>query len=440
MVPLNDPLNKYLRQKFRHGHDLGIIIKPLPYATNSYDGLKYSPVSTASYLRINPGIRINNEVPLSVIDFWFSTELGAWSLLIEPVLVNKKHGEDFLGESYERAGLTARYENALLRYRQGNNILSFGRAPVRLGQSFNSSIILSGESPPFDHASAFIDFNLFKIFLFTGQLHSGLNDFGRFKRYIAGKRLIFKSESGRTMFSTGDLIMYTGINRSIELHYLNPFIPYFFADLEKEIERYPPGGVDNDNTMIFFDGRHVLSTQQSLYFELLVDDFQIDIKNRDSIVDALGVKLGMDGNISVGTTTLGYEAEYTRISGYTYITRGWFTNWEDRDIPLGYKYGPDCQSFFLMVDYWHNDSFLLSLSSEYVQKGGLSFNSTYDPYDKVGNPFPTRPVEYSFYLKPSVLWHAKYGIIEVGFDGDLLNNQMNTLYLKCQVIWGIGFD
>jgi len=440
MVPLNDPQNKFLRQKFRHDHDLSIVPTPLPYAANIYDGLKYSPKSINSYFRLNPSIRIHNEVPLSVIGFWFSTKQGAWSLLIEPVLVNKNHGEEFLGEKYDRAGLTARYENALLRYNKGNNILSIGRAPVRLGQSFNSSIILSGESPPFDHASALIDFNLFKIFLFTGQLHSGLNDFGRFKRYIAGKRLIFKSESGRTMFSTGDLIMYTGINRSIELHYLNPFIPYFFADLEKEIERYPPGGVDNDNTMIFFDGRHVLSTKQSLYFELLVDDFQIDINNRDSVVDALGVKLGMDGNISVGTTTLGYEAEYTRISGYTYITRGWFTNWEDRDIPLGYKYGPDCQSFFLMVDYWHNDSFLLSLSSEYVQKGGLSFNSTYDPYDKVGNPFPTRPVEYSFYLKPSVLWHAKYGIIEVGFDGDLLNNQMNTLYLKCQVIWGIGFD
>ena len=107
MVPKNDPLNKYFRQKFRHVHDLGIMVMPLPYNINIYDGLKYSPVSTNSYFRLNPSIRIHNEVPLSVIGFWFSTKQGAWSLLIEPVLVNKNHGEEFLGEKYVRAGLTA---------------------------------------------------------------------------------------------------------------------------------------------------------------------------------------------------------------------------------------------------------------------------------------------------------------------------------------------
>ena len=102
--------------------------------------------------------------------------------------------------------------------------------------------------------------------------------------------------------------------------------------------------------MIFFDGRYVFNKPLSIYFEFLIDDFQMTISNRDTIPDALALKLGVDGALKFNNKSITYEFEYTKISGNTYITRGWFTNWEDRNIPIGYKYGPDSESLYFFAD------------------------------------------------------------------------------------------
>jgi len=440
LIPSNDPLYFYLRQQFRQEHDLYYLIKPVPYSINTIDDTRFPIINKTAILRLIPSLTINKDIPLSIIDVWCSGTWGSMSYLFEPILVNSNYGETELGETYERAGFSARYESALIQFRWQNNSLSYGRSSFFWGQSFDSSIILSGNSPPFDYLSAYLDLGLFKISLFTGQLHSSLDTQGRFKRFVAGKKLIFVSGSGRTMLSFGDLILYSGLGRSIEFHYLNPFVPYFFTALENEHERYPVGGNDNDNTMIFIDGRHIVQPQHSIYFELLIDDFQIDIENRDSIVDALGVKIGLDGILSFNSINIGYEIEYTRISGYTYITRGWYTNWEDRSIPLGYKYGPDCQALYLLFDYWVNNKILVQVKNEYLEKGELTFNSTYDPYGKVGNPFPTGNVQYYYYFNPSISWHSQYGIFEIGFDGDFKRLKQSTLYIEAQIVVSLGYD
>jgi len=440
LIPTNDPLYGYLRQQFRQEHDLYYFIRPAPYPTAKFDDRRFPVTNKTAFFRVNPSLIIYNDIPLSIIDIWYSGTWHSLSFLIEPVLVNSNYGATELGETYERAGFSARYESALIQFRWDNNLLTYGRSSMIWGQSFDSSIILSGNFPPFDYLSTFLDLGLFKLSLFTGQLHSGINTLGRFKRFIAGKKLIFVLRSGKTMLSMGDLILYSGLNRSIEFQYLNPFVPYFFTDLEKETEIYPVGGVDNDNTMIFFDGRHIVQPQHSIYFELLIDDFQIDIKRRDSVIDALGIKVGFDGMLSIASINIGYEAEYTRISGYTYITRGWYTNWEDRNIPLGYKYGPDCQALFLLFDYWLNDKVLIQVNNEYLEKGELTLNSIYNPYDKVGNPFPTGNVHYHYYFNPSISWHSKYSIIEIGFDGDLHRFKQSMFYLKAQIVVGFGYD
>jgi len=440
LIPSSDPLYVYLRQQFRLDHDLYYLTRPVPYPAAKIDDKRFPITNKTAFFRVNSSLIIYNDIPLSIIDIWYSGTWRSLSFLIEPVLVNSYYGEAVLGETYKQAGFSGRYESALIQYRWDNNLLSYGRSSMMWGQSFDSSIILSGNFPPFDYLSTYLDLGLFKLSLFTGQLHSGIDTLGRFKRFIAGKKLVFVSRSGKTMISIGDLILYSGLNRSIEFQYLNPFVPYFFTDLEKEIERYPVGGVDNDNTMIFFDGRHIIQPQHSIYFELLIDDFQMDIENRDSIIDALGGKVGFDGMLSINSVKIGYEAEYTRISGYTYITRGWYTNWEDRNFPLGYKYGPDCQVLYLLFDYWCNDKILLNVKYEYLEKGELTFNSIYDPYDKVGDPFPTGNVQYYNYFNPSVSWHSKYGIVEFGFDGDLQGSKQNSFYLKSQIVLGMGYD
>ena len=77
----------------------------------------------------------------------------------------------------------------------------------------------------------------------------------RIKRNIAGHRLTFLSKDGKLLAGLGEQIIYTGQNRDIELHYLNPVVPYFFTALENDVESSGDG--DNDNSIVFVTIRYV---------------------------------------------------------------------------------------------------------------------------------------------------------------------------------------
>ena len=436
LIPPNDPIYNYMRQKFRDTHNLNIFIKPYPWSFADYKEIKLYPHYNENelYIRFIPSIKVFNNIPIVRFDVWASHTWGNFSILAEPILINESYGERELGESYKRAGITGKYENGYIQYSTQNITIQLGRKPVWWGQSWESSIIKSGHSPPYNHATLLLEFKDFQLELLTGQLHSGrVDSIGRFKRFIGGKKFTYISKSSKYLLAVGDLILYTGVNRSVEWQYINPVIPFIFSDLENDAG-------ENDNNMIFIYGRGIINSTLSTYFELLVDDFQIDIENRDKIQDGLGFKMGFDGTRTVKNKKFGFEVEYTRISGYTYLAREWFTNWEERGIPIGYKYGPDCQSLFFLLEYWYNSNLLFSFSNEYLEKGELILSSQYDPYDKVGDPFPSGNVKYNYYIYPSLSWHSKYGILEIGLDGDLQDAKQNSFYLRAQIVLGMGYD
>ena len=88
----------------------------------------------------------------------------------------------------------------------------------------------------------------FSFDLMLGQLEPITNEKNLIiNRNISGHRLNVDL-SQKLNFSIGEQIIYTGENRSLELKYLNPYIPYFLNGLEKygEYENF-----DNDNSIIF---------------------------------------------------------------------------------------------------------------------------------------------------------------------------------------------
>ena len=436
MIPPSDPLYVFIRQEFRKTHNLDLFVSPYPWSLEQFDDIdqiKFFPGINKNnvYLRFTPSIQLSKRIPYSRLDLWISAIWGNFSFLAEPVMVNEYYGESILGETYKRGGFTGRFVSGFIQYKTQIATIQFGRKPVWWGQSWESSVIQSGKSPPYEHVSIQFNLNYFHLELLSGQLHSGVNNIGRFKRYLGGKRLTFISKSKRLLLTVGDMILYSGINRSIEWQYLNPIIPYIFSDLEKETEH-------NDNNMIFIYGRAIGKGNLSVYFELLVDDFQIDIENRDKYPDALGSKIGIDGTYNVGRKEIGFEIEYTRISGYTYITREWFTNWEDRGIPIGYQYGPDCQSLFFKMESWITENILFSAKYTYLEKGELTLESEYDPYGKVGVPFPYGDVKYFHYFSPSFFWYTEKGVFSLGWNGNLNDLSSNTFYIDFQLIFGKG--
>ena len=449
-IPPNDLLYKLFRLNFIETHDLSIYTKSYPFSFNDFQLKLYNKNESNLLLKISPSINISKDIPDIRSGIWLYTKWDNFSFLAEPLVVNDFYGEEILGEEYTNKGVTGRFVNSYIRYSSNNYNIQFGRSPLWWGQSWESSVIISGAAPSFDYGSFDLSFGRFHYSIFAGQLHSvKVDSIGRFKRYIGGKKLTFLSKNKRFVFSVGDLILYTGTNRSFELFYLNPIVPTFFADLERETDHYPWDGKDNDNAMIIFDGRYVFENNISTYFELLIDDFQMTIANRDTIPDALAYKLGVDSPLSLFGKKSTIEIEFTRIFGNTYITRGWFTNWEDRNIPIGYKYGPDCQSLFISLNHWLKNNILLSVSNTYLEKGSMNLESEYNQYRDKDAPFPTEPVKYHNYFSPSIAWYTNHSIIEAGWSNYDFPNKIafsdphtktkGGFFLKAQFFYDFGF-
>ena len=74
--------------------------------------------------------------------------------------------------------------------------------------------------------------------------------------------------------------------------------------------------------------------------ELLIDDIQIDSKDRTVTPDQLGFQLGLSAPIPVGIPA-SIDVSYERVDSYTYLAQFYNQAWQHYNAPLGSEIGPD---------------------------------------------------------------------------------------------------
>ena len=264
-----------------------------------------------------------------------------------------------------------------------------------------------------------MNFGRFQLELLAGQLGSELLNGKRIKRNIAGHRLTFLSKNGKLLAGLGEQIIYTGQNRGIELHYLNPVVPYFFTALEDDEENSSEG--DNDNSIVFATIRYVPKPKLSFFGELIIDDFQVDDNNYQ---DELGYKIGIDGAFTITGKPVTWALEWTSINSWTYIHHGQFTSWQNRGHALGFPYGPDLKSLHIQADMWVSKALLLNIESDWLEKGSNTLATKWGNADNKNDPFPKLPVTSHTLLVTSLSWYWKYGIIEAGWSNYQFPNRI----------------
>ena len=431
IIPPNDPLYYNKGIAVREDNNLELYLQPYPYFVGEFQDLRLLPPTihvSNGMVRGLSKLKFSRSVPKIQTDIWASYTFKNFSFLSAVSAINKYYGISDFGESYNRAGLVGLYRYGYIQHNSEHIIIQFGRRPIKWGQSWDNSIILSGNSPAFNNVSFTINAGLFQVEYFVGQLHSVKNSsLGRIKRYIGGKKYSMISHNKDFIVSIGDIILYSGLDRSFEMQYMNPIIPFILSDLERET-----GG--NDNNVIFACARFNYNDSFSSFFELFIDDFQVDIENRDSIQDGLAIKLGLNGTSNIFNSLVSFELDYSRVMGYTYITNELYTNWEERDIPLGFNHGPDSQAIRLLVDCWYNDRVLIGYHLEYLEKGELTFNSVHDPYGKVGTPFPSGKVKYQLLIDLNISKHSNLGIWRLGITNRLQGSNHIMLYFTAQLV------
>ena len=111
--------------------------------------------------------------------------------------------------------------------------------------------------------------------------------------------------------------------------------------------------------MIIFSSRYHINNLNSIFFEFIIDDYQI---HDNPVQNMLGSKVGFEGQAKLLNYNFIWEAEYTQIDSWTYIHHGNFTNWQNRGHAIGYPYGSDLRSlYFHAIKLLKNDNIIFTV-------------------------------------------------------------------------------
>ena len=380
--------------------------------------------------------------PLYIASLMFEGDISSFHYCINPIFVNKDNVKLILGNDYHRYNMGGSFENTFLRYNGSDFFISIGGQPIRWGESSISSIIHSGISPSFNKFLVNIEKYGFRFEMFSGQLNSAVSNSSdsdegqRIKRFIAGHRLTWKFKK-KISLSFGEQIIYSGLNRGLEMAYLNPFMPFFVVGLEnKENEFNTINGGDNDNSMLFLHGRFNLNKFMSIYSELIIDDYQIDKTIRDN---QSGFTIGLDG-IWKDNSRFVWAFEWTKIDPWTYLHQGQFTNWTHKDHPIGYHFGLDLENFQFHFKYKINNNLDLISNFNYLRKGPNSFESNWENNNQEDQNIEN---EYFFVNSLSIIKKLNNLMLKIGFSNNLIKNDFaiinNNINQKNNFFIGLSY-
>jgi hypothetical protein len=266
------------------------------------------------------------------IPFHVTTSQENFTLEYQLDLVHLEYPVDkYLIHSYQRKNITALSEISELRWSGASHVVAIGRNYIRSGPAIHNSGLFSAFTPSLNHIA--LHSKIFRDWKFEYQLirlDDRQSDLGAYKRWLYYRRLQF-SVGGNWKVGLKDAVVATGLQRGVELSYLNPGAVFQLEQLHGNVE-VGTAAENNDNQIIGIDFEYRYNKSTRIYFDSIVDEFQIDMADRDYVQDVFGVTLGIEFTKPNSQTYF----EYWFGSPWLYTNGGTYTNVEVNNIPLGF--------------------------------------------------------------------------------------------------------
>lgn len=233
--------------------------------------------------------------------------------------------------------------------------LSFGRMPEAWLGRDRESLLLSAHGPALDRLVVSgrwrrVEGRALVASLSDVELSPALDSVpagtsARFYRYLVAHALTIRPSHGVEL-TLGESALLARGARTIDMAYLNPLVPYVIT--QNDTSRV--GADANDNLQIF-GGLHLRSSLSQLFVELLIDDVQIDPKDRKTIQDQLGWSVrGVQGLPLIVPASA--TAEYRHINSFTYQRASYATVYQNYGASLGSELGPDADLAHAGLELW----------------------------------------------------------------------------------------
>ena len=299
------------------------------------------------------------------------------------------------GESYVNAAL-------------GRVDFSFGRGwAAWLGEGAES-LALSANGPLMDRLDIGVRWTVAELRAIVGTVNDVLMTAGldslaggtvdtRFRRWLYGHLLTIKPTDGLEL-TLGETVLASRTTSGFDLAYANPLMAYIVA--QNDTARV---GSDPRDNLVVFSGVRARVGPTILGGELVVDDIQIDEKDRERTADQLVWRVFASAAIPVGTGSSA-ALEYRRADSYAYM-RDFYTDvYQTYDKPIGSVLGPDADLLRASGETWIGGAIKLSAGIGRWRQGALRIDQrpADGPNGNAGQPYPstseTRPEVQSAFL------------------------------------------
>jgi hypothetical protein len=248
------------------------------------------------------------------------------------------------------------FQDAYISAEVGKLIVSLGRArEAWLGEG-QESLVLSANGPAFDRLLLALRFSKFELRAFAATINDVVLDSTRdvlpagvsqqrWHRFAFGHGLTYRPTK-KIELTLGETAVVQRQGFTVDLAYLNPLMIYQTTQHDTS-----QSGAGDANLTGFFALR-ATAGRATFSGEFLVDDIQIDAKDRANYPNQLGWNVEAAYALPIiYVSSLGVQ--YRRIDTFTYIGQVNYSKvYQNFDQPLGSELGPDADMVRGYGEFW----------------------------------------------------------------------------------------
>ncbi len=387
--------------------------------------------------------------PYVNLSAWFRTHLSAQLYL--RATTDPQSLPHFTGQPREirRFGINAaEFDQALLSYQNTWLVAQFGRGRQIWGPFESQNVVLSANSPAYDHFMVEARYKRMKLRVFYGFLESRRLDDVNVNRYVVGHGLEYTNRKN-LVIGLSEIVVLSGKDRPLDLAYLNPFLPAVEVELNDRTNKDAGTASSNAVWSLAVDWMPWHGLRLSGNFS--VDEFQFDAADRrQGRGDALAYAVRAAYSRTVGRVSATVSADYTKIGTFTFSHELGTNNFVTRDRPLGSDLGSDADRLRFGV------RFLLPWRTIVETAGGVQRDGERNilraPYQfytfeefRVG-PFPSGRVQTTRFLEGRVTYLPRpnlefqlTGRLASGTGRSVTNQSYVILAFNAYLPWRLGF-
>ena len=308
-------------------------------------------------------------------------------------------------------------------------ILKISRGSESWGAGENINLALSESSFPYDYLTLGSNYGKLRVKYIHGFLEKTSS---RVNRFLIGKGIEYTNEKS-FIIGFSEIIIYSGLNRPLDIAYLNPVSSHVEVELNNRLNIT---GDSNSNAVWQMHIDAIFKEKIRISMNILIDEFVFDPDLEIGKEHGRAFSLRLSYNILDNADNIfNLYSKYIHVGTPTFRHGIGTNNFINNNFPLGWSKGSDSEEISVGFNYSNKNSIIWILSTGTNLSGDENILlRSFDPYtDYQKSYFPSGKISKILFLNSSIDWDLnKYFTVM-----SILNLTFNK---KNKILLGINFS